>query len=75
MTMDDAALALMEMRDNAPQGELGIQTVLFGIRYAEQITRWTGSEISRTAYDNPDTCGNEINLGKGLAKYVLEKGT
>ena len=65
----------MEMRDNAPQGELGIQAVLFGIRYADEIARWTGAEISRTAYDNPDTCGMEINLGKGLAKYVMEIGT
>lgn len=75
MTLDDAALALMEMREDASQGELGIQAVLFGIGFADQIARWSGAEISRTAYDNPDTCGMEINLGKGLAKYVLEKGT
>ncbi len=65
----------MDRREEAPPGELGIQAVLFGIRYAGQITHWTGAEISRTAYDNPGTCGMEINLGKGLAKYVLEKGT
>ena len=75
MTLEDAALALMEMRDNAPPGELGIHAVPFGIRYAGQITCRTGAEISRAACHNPDTCGNEINLGKGLAKYVPETGT
>ena len=30
---------------------------------------------NRAAYHNPDTCGNEINLGKGLAKYLPERGT
>ena len=75
MTLGDAALALMEMREDAPQGESGIQAVLFGIRHAGQTTRWAVAEISRTAHGSPDTCGNGINLGKGLAKYLPERGT
>ena len=71
MTVDQAAKILREMRRRAaPEREVAIQAILFGIRYHDELTGMSLSDLSQRIGVGPDTCAVEIRHGMNLAKYV-----
>ncbi len=70
MTLDEATAILREMRKNAPYGEVGIQAILFGIKYREQLEHMSLAELSRQVGGGPETCKVELEYGMKLAQHV-----
>ena len=46
MSIDEAAKILLEMRENAPDGEIAIQAIMFAIKYHDQIEGLRLAELS-----------------------------
>ncbi len=69
MNVGEAASELRRMYQNALQGEQVVSIHLFGIKYAEEVERFTASEIVRQA-GLQASYATEVNKGKNLAKYV-----
>ena len=75
LTLDKAIETLRMMRRNAPHGEVAIQSILFGIKYHDELRHLRIADISSGVGVGPNTCGVEIRHGMNLAKYVdLKKG-
>ena len=70
MTIDEAAKLLREMRENAAYGEVPIQTMMFAIKYHDQIEGFSKAELSRVATGKRTTCDVELEYGVKLAQYV-----
>ena len=74
MELKDLGEKLKEMYNNAPGGEKVAMIHLFGIKYADEITRSHSSnkDIAIKA-GIPESYGTEISKGVKLAKHVKEK--
>ena len=70
MSIDEAAKILLEMRENAPDGEIAIQAIMFAIKYHDQIEGLRLAELSSAVGNGPDTCQVELRYGVQLSKYV-----
>ena len=75
MTVDELARILKKMYDDAAQGEINTQIVLFGIKYCRELERErardrgvVGKVISMSGINRD--AANEINAGIKLVKYV-----
>lgn len=73
MTIDEAAAILWEMRETAPDGEMAIQAVLFGIEYCEQLEEKNLGDLSSRVGKTRRTCAVELRYGMQLSKYVTVK--
>lgn len=77
MTQEEAIQRLRVMYATATgKGERSLAPVLFGVRYAEQLTAFRTDDLrliagEATGYPN---YGNEINQGRRMASYVQWKG-
>ena len=72
MTVDEAANILREMRQKAPKGGKTTCILLFGIKYAKELSGLSVADIAEraTGYKSHET---EINYGIRLAEYVQLK--
>ena len=77
MDIDQLADELCKMYDTAPRGEQVLYLHLFGIKYADELARFSPASVVARA-GIPRSYGTEINKGRNLAKYVelkpLEQG-
>ena len=67
MTEDELGRMLQEAMDNAPKGEKAISVVMFGIRYAGELSRVSVAAVCRAAGISG---WSEVNKGVMLTKYV-----
>ena len=69
MTIEEAADILRSMYANAGRGEQSLQFHLFGIKYADELSRLGIRRIVIKA-DLPLSYATEISKGRKLARYV-----
>ena len=70
LTIEKAIETLRMMRRTAPDGEVAIQAILFGIEYHDELRHLRIADISSGVGVGPNTCEVEIRHGMKLAKYV-----
>ena len=68
MGLQELADRLREMYATAPEGEKVVHIHLFGIIYAEEISRFSPNAIAKLV--GLDSYGTEVSKGRALAKYV-----
>lgn len=69
MTLDEAALILLDMHEKAPHGEATVYDILFGIKYADDLDL-SGLSSNAIAKRAELDVGPMINLGRKLPRYV-----
>ena len=69
MELQELADRLREMYDTAPYGEKVVRLHLFGIIYAEELSRFSPDAVVKRA-GIPNSYGSEVHKGRNLAKYV-----
>ena len=67
---EELGKVLRETMDNAPRGERGIAPILFGIRYAGELSQ---ANISAVQVAAGIKGWSEVGKGVKLAKYVTIK--
>ncbi len=74
MSIKELGEKLSEMYHNAPAGDAVAMIHLFGIKYADQITKssYSKKDVAQAA-GIPQSYGTEISKGVKLAKYVTLK--
>ena len=74
MTNQEAARTLREMYSGARKGDVALQFLLFGIKYAADLDRLNVSQILEAA-ELPPSYSTEISKGRKLARYVVLKAS
>lgn len=70
MTEEELGTILRESKANAPLGEKGIAPILFGIRYADELSKVSVRAVQRFAEIEK---WSEVGKGIKLARYVTIK--
>lgn len=70
MTIEEAVQILKKMRDEAKAGQVAVQAVFFGLKYANDIEGMSAGRISLLACGHPNACQMEINYGRQLAELL-----
>ena len=76
MTTEELGLELRRMvEDGEKHGEKKAMLVLFGIKYAEQLSADRGrvAAVIKVAFGETPSWVTEINIGRQLAKYVTPR--
>ena len=60
---------LRKMYDTAPKNEQVLHPHLFGIKYTDELTRFSPASVVERA-GIPRSYGTEVNKGRNLARYV-----
>ena len=69
MDIQELAQELRQMYDTAPLGEQTTWIRLFGIKYADELARFSPNSVVAYAC-LPHSYGTEVSKGRNLAKYV-----
>ena len=72
MTIDDLAQTLRQMYQNAGHREKSEMILLFGIKYAKELTPGIVPEVIRRSRIG-DSYITEVHKGRRLARYVTAK--
>ena len=74
MNFDELVSELRRTYREAPRGEVATSIILFGIRFADDLSRISVADLARQAkLTEKGSFGVEVNHGIKLAKYVQLK--